>query len=224
MAMIPVHRSEEEKQGGKCQAKKREHGEQDSELAERIVQTAVEMAEACGWEAVELTEVARRLDMPVAQVLDNFHDLDAVANAWFLRGWQHMLDDKPEGFALWSARERIEHCLMAWFDAFADHRRVTVQMIKAKSHPPHMHTWVPMVFDLSRTIQWLREAARLEAPYGTRRAQLEEIGLTALFLATLKQWADDVSPEQQDTRRFLRRYLKRSERMMDWLWHGHQAR
>ena len=185
-------------------------------FAERVVEEAVRQAETQGWEAVRLTEVARSLELPMSSVLAEFRDLDAVANAWFQRGWRAMLAEKPETFHDWSPRARIEHCLLAWLDAFAAHRRVTVQMLRTKAHLPHLHTWVPMAFDLSRTVQWLREAAELEARYGTRRAQIEEIALTGLFLATLAVWARDSSEGQRKTRQFLHRRLERGEAWMKW--------
>lgn len=202
MSMIAVHRELEI---------------DETPLAERIVEEAVRQAEVLGWEGVRLTEVAARLEVPVSRVLVEYRDLDAVANAWFARGWRAMLDDKPEDFSHWPERARLEHCLLAWFDAFAGHRRVTVEMLRTKAHLPHLHTWVPMAFDLSRTIQWLREAAGLEARYGTRRAQVEEVALTALFLATLAVWARDHSEGQTRTRHFLEKQLSRGDGWMKWL-------
>lgn len=193
----------------------------ETPLGERILWEAVRQGEVVGWAGVRLTEVAARLELPMHRMLAEYRDLDAVANAWFRRGWQAMLDEAPEGFAGWPERSRLEHCLLAWFGAFAAHRRVTVEMLRHKAHPPHPHTWVPMVFDLSRTIQWLREAARLEARYGTRRAQVEEVALTALFVATLAVWARDDSENQARTRRFLEKGLSGGEGWMKWVPGGH---
>ncbi|WP_163576747.1 TetR/AcrR family transcriptional regulator [Halomonas faecis] len=186
-------------------------------LAERIVDEAVHQATTQGWQAVRLTEVAQALELPMSVVLETFRDLDAVANAWFQRGWRAMLAEKPDTFADWPERVRIEHCLMAWFDTFAAHRRVTLEMLRTKAHLPHIHTWLPLPFDLSRTVQWLREAARLEARYGTRRAQAEEVALTGLFLATLGVWANDDSEGQRRTRRFVAKRLAHGERCMKWV-------
>ena len=186
-------------------------------LVEGVVDEAVHQAETQGWQAVRLTEVARALELPMSTVLGKFRDLDAVANAWFRRGWRAMLAEKPATFADWPERVRIEHCLMAWFDAFAAHRRVTLQMLRTKAHPPHLHTWAPLPFDLSRTVQWLREAAQLEARYGTRRAQVEELALTSLFLAALTVWAMDGSEGQQRTRHFVEKRLAHGERWMKWV-------
>ncbi len=69
-----------------------------------------------------------------------------------------------------------------------------------------------MIFNLSRTIQWLRDAAALDAD--GRRRQIEEVGLTALFLATLTVWLNDETQDQERTRAFLRRRLARADRAM----------
>lgn len=210
MTMTPVHA--------------RQDDAPDRQLADSLLYTAMQVAEEVGWPAVTLTEVAARLGIPAARVLDHYRDLDEVANAWFLRGWRAMLADTPGGFADWPPRERLEHCLLAWLDALAEHRRVTIQMLRTKAHLPHPHTWVPMVFDLSRTIQWWRQAAHLAAPYGSRRARLEELALTALFLATLRHWARDDTPGQHDTRQYLHRRLACGERVGYWLGSDHSPR
>ena len=63
--------------------------------------------------------------------------------------------------------------LMRWFDAQAAHSRVAGEMLRTKLYPSHPHHWVPMIFSLSRLIQWVREVALLHAS-GHRR-QMEEI-------------------------------------------------
>ena len=109
---------------------------------------------------------------------------------------------------------------MRWFDALAAHRTVTGQMLGTKLYASHPHHWVPMIFNLSRTIQWLREVAILDAP--GRRRQMEEVGLTALFLATLRDWVRDDTPGQERTRETLRRRLRWADRAMVRAW-GAQA-
>src|SRR5690606_9168215 len=103
------------------------------------------------------------------------------------------------------------------------HRNVTAQMLRGKLQPGHPHHWVPLIFNLSRTVHWLREAARLPAVYGSPRAQLEEVGLTALFVATVAVWAGDDSEGQERTRRFLRRRLAQADRLLAWLPPGPRA-
>ena len=178
-------------------------------LRELVVDTAVIMAEEKGnWSAVRLHDVADRLSVPTPKVLDEYRDLDAVADAWFLRGLKAMVGPKPADFMDQPEWRRVETCMLAWLDKLAEHRAVSAQILKGKLHLSHPHHWVPMIFSLSRTIQWLREAAQLPAVYGTRRAQREEVGLTALFLGALMIWTRDKTASQARTRRFLRRELR----------------
>ena len=72
-----------------------------------------------------------------------------------------------------------------------------------------------MIFNLSRTIQWLRDAALLDAE--GRQRQVEEIGLPTIFLATLTVWRRDETPNQERTRRFLERRLAGADRTMNTL-------
>lgn len=186
------------------------------DIRERIVDTAIAMAEETGWDSVSPREVAARLGIPLAELQSHFRDRDAIANAWFARAWQAMLAPMPRDFPARPAQERLHLVIMRWFDALAAHKAVSAQMLGDKIYPSHPHHWVPLIFDLSRTIQWVRDAALLDA--GGVRRQVEEVGLTALFLATLALWRRDDTPGQERTRAFLRRRLARADRAMARLW------
>ena len=69
-----------------------------------------------------------------------------------------------------------------------------------------------LIVRLSRTVQWLWEAARLDAA-GWRK-DLEEIGLSLLFAATVVHWLGDRSENQERTRRFLGRRLAAADTLM----------
>lgn len=181
-------------------------------LAERVVEEALGLAEQVGWGNVRLRRIAERLDVPLSEVAALYRDLDAVANAWFARSLAAMLAEAPPGFADLPARERIYLVMTRWFDTSAAHRRVTGEMLRGKLYPSHPHHWVPMIFSLSRLIQWVREIAQLDA--GGGRRQVEEVGLTLLFLITLTIWLGDDSEEQERTRHFLRRRLSEADRLL----------
>ena len=196
--------------------KKRAPARKKTDLATRIVDTAIEMSEDVGWGSLRLREVAARLDISTAELETYYRDQDGIADAWFKRAWQAMLAPPPEDFAAMPAEERLHLLLMRWFDTLAPHREVTSDMIAEKMHYSHPHHWVPMIFNLSRTIQWLRDAALMDAE--GRRRQLEEIGLTALFLVTLSVWRRDNTPDQERTRGFLKRRLAAADRTVVRLW------
>ncbi len=178
----------------------------------RIVDAALDLAEADGWQAVGFNRLSDRLGIELVALRRRFRDQDAIADAWFRRGLDAMLAKTPAGFRHMPARRRLETLLLRWFDALAPHRRVTAEMLAGKLWPFHPHHYVPMVFNLSRLIQWLRDAAGLTAQ-GPRR-QAEEIGLTLVFLATLARWCRDDSDGQARTREFLAARLDRADALL----------
>jgi AcrR family transcriptional regulator len=181
-------------------------------LRDRILDMAVAAAEGAGsWYDLRLHAISRRLGVPLAAVQDEFRDTDAIADAWFTRALRAMLREPEPGFDVLLPSARVHLVLMRWLDAQAAHRRVVASMIRAKLHPSHPHHWVPMIFSLSRLIHWVLEAARLDARGLPRQA--EEVGLTLLFLGTLRVWLNDASPGQQRTRAFLRRNLAWLDRL-----------
>lgn len=185
------------------------------DLPQRIVDAAIASAEEVGWENVRLRVVAERLGVPLSEIGVCMRDLDAVADAWFARGWQAMQQPLPPEVAAMPATERLEVVLWRWFESMGSHRKVTIQMLKSKLWPFHPHHWVPLPFNLSRTILWLRDAAGCDAE--APRREVEEVGLTWLFLATLAVWSRDDSLDQQQTRRFLHRRLADGASLMTFL-------
>ena len=187
----------------------------------RILEAALRHAEADGWEGVRLRRVAADLGIDLETVRRHYRDLDAVADAWFRLALDAMLATPAGDLAGRPPRERVNHLLLRWFDALAPHRRITAEMLATKLYASHPHHWVPMVFNLSRLIQWLRDGAALDA--GGRRRQVEEVGLTLLFLATLALWCGDASPGQARTRRTLDWALRLADEAMASLWTGRRG-
>tara|TARA_R110001592_G_scaffold203685_6_gene453560 strand:+ start:1433 stop:2062 length:630 start_codon:yes stop_codon:yes gene_type:complete len=194
-------------------APRRKHGTaktaQGFPSADMILDRALALAGDAGWDRFSLSALAADLGLSPADLADHFRDKDALANAWFTRARAAMLAAPPRGFARQLVRDRLNILLLRWFDALSPHHRVTAQMLKGKLWPFHPHHYVPMVFDLSRLIQWLRDAAGMTA--GGRQRQMEEIGLTLLFLAVLRRWCRDGSPGQAETRAYLARRLDQAD-------------
>jgi hypothetical protein len=109
--------------------------------------------------------------------------------------------------------ERVGAVIGRWLDALAPHRKVSVAMIRHKLYPSHPHHWVPLVFHLSRLVQWMLDAAGNTSR--GRRRQAEEIAVTVLVLATLRRWqrGDDAG-----VRRFVAARLESMQRRFDRIW------
>jgi AcrR family transcriptional regulator len=186
--------------------------------ADRIVDAAIALAEERGWENVRLYLVAERLGIGLGDIGRHYRDLDAVANAWFGRARQELLRLAPTSLAGRPPPERLHAAMMTWFDALAPHHAVTVQMLDGKLYLSHPHHWLPMIFDLSRLMHDFLDTARIAST--GRRRQLAEVGLTAIFLATLRDWR--LRPERAGER--LSRRLANADRLLARLDKGRNPR
>jgi AcrR family transcriptional regulator len=183
--------------------------------SDRIVDAALELADERGWADVRLYQIAERTGVSLAEVRGQFRDQDAIANAWFARALRALVAASPDELADRRPPERLHAVIMRWFDALAPHRETTAQMLQAKLYLSHPHHWVPLIFELSRLIHWFLDAARIAST--GRARQLAEVGLTAIFLASLRIWLRDDSTDCERTRRYLRRRLAAADRWLNRL-------
>lgn len=180
--------------------------------AEIILATALDRAEIDGWQNTSLHDLADDLGITLSVIKDHYCDLDAIANAWFQRSLKAMLAPTELGFCDLPPRERLFQIMMCWLDAMATHKNVTMQMIRVKLYLGHPHHWAPLIFNLSRLVHWIREAAFLHAQ--GRQRQLEEVGLTCLVVKIFRFWGNDQSEDQIQTRQFLSEQLEVCDRIM----------
>jgi len=181
------------------------------EAKERIVDAALALAEERSWERVRLYEVADVLGMRLEEVRRHFREKEEVAEAWFDRADRALLEAADsEAFRRLPPRDRVHRAIMGWLDALSPHRRITREMVQNKLEPGHVHVQLAGLLRVSRTVQWVREAARRDASHGWRA--LEESVLTSIYLATFAYWLYDDSSSAQRTRRFLDRLLAGAER------------
>ncbi len=180
------------------------------EIREAIVDTAVVIAERSSWEAVRLFDIATELNITLEDVRLHFREKEELVDAWFDRADSAMLKAAESVvFLSLTPREKLQHLIMSWLDALATHRRVSRQMIGTKLEPGHLHIQIPAIMRISRTVQWMREAAQRDATF-LRRA-LEETGLTSIYLATFLFWMRDESENSRRTRDFLEHKLLLAE-------------
>jgi ubiquinone biosynthesis protein COQ9 len=176
----------------------------------RIVDAALALAERQSWEAVRLHAVAAELGVTLDDIRTHFREKEEVVEAWFDRADAAMLRSaEAPDFRRLAARQRLFRLMLAWLDALAPHRRVTREMILNKLEPGHLHVQIPGLLRVSRTVQWMREAAGRDATF-LRRA-LEETALTSIYLATFTHWLADDSPHAERTRSLLARLLQVAE-------------
>lgn len=175
-----------------------------------LIETALAEAARDGWEGLRLHRVAAACGTTLAALVTRFPSADALADAWLDRANVAMAAAAPALAGL-APPARIEGALFAWLGALAAHRAVARAILLGKLYPGHPHLVAGLVVRVSRTVQLLRDAARLDAP--PPRRQLEEIALTWLFVAAVARWAADTSEGQRATRDFVRRALAGLDRL-----------
>jgi AcrR family transcriptional regulator len=180
-----------------------------------ILDAALALASERGWSDIHLHDVAARMGLPLAEVGRLVPDKDALGNRLFARAAGAMLAlGEQSRFRALPAQERIFRAMTAWLDALAPHRAAARDILLYKLAPAHLHHQAALVVALSRTVQWIREAAGLVAAGRGRRR--EEVRLTLLLLATLLFWFLDGSPGQERTHEFLRRRLEAMSDRLAW--------
>lgn len=186
-------------------------------LPERIVDAALARADRVGWSRVRLHDVAADLDLRLVEIYRLFPDLDAVGDALFARADRAMLNAARGGrFDELPPRERLHRVMMAWFETLDPHRSHVRAILRYKFAFAHIHLRAALVVRLSRTVQWIREAARLDA--AGLRHDVEEIGLSVLLVATVLFWLNAPADALDTTRAFLERRLECADRAMTRLW------
>ncbi|MEO3678697.1 TetR/AcrR family transcriptional regulator [Rheinheimera fenheensis] len=182
-------------------------------MRDDILATALTLAEQSSWEQLSLQQIAAALGISLADIYQHYCSKDELVDAWFDRADKAMLGTviTPE----LPASSRIEQALRCWLNALAPYHDLTGQMLLYKLEPGHIHLQLAGVLRISRTVQWLREAAQLTASGIGRIGQ--EIALSSVFIAVFIYWLNDSSAEQQHSLALLHRKLQCADRLK--LWH-----
>ena len=180
-----------------------------------VINAALEVACRDGWSRVRMMHLASDLNVPLAQILAQFRDMDAIANAWFERVALVLGEPVSKDFEAKSPSERLFEVMMRWFMALEPYRKVSADMIAGKLYPSHPHHWGPLVFSLSRLVHLFLDAALINS-HGRQR-QAEELGVTVLIISTLRVWRRDQSDDYSSTRSHLRKKLLLGDRIMSRL-------
>ena len=179
-------------------------------LANQILDTALSLAESSSWEKIHLYKIAQKLEISLDQIRQNYPQKDDLVEAWFDRADSAILNMSPSSdFIDLNVRERLHKVMMTWFEALASHRRITGEMLLYKLEFGHIHLQALGVMRISRTVQWFREAARIDTT--SLRRILEETGTTTIYLMSFARWLNDDSHEFIKTREFLDKSLLNAE-------------
>lgn len=176
---------------------------------QQLLDAALLLARDRHWEEVRLADVAEAAGMSLRELRAHFPDKEAFVDALWDRADDALLAAANDEIPM-ATGERIERLVFAWLQPLAAHRRTARQMLLVRLEPGHLHIQLPTLIRISRTVQWLREAARLEQGFLMRA--LDETALTALFAATVALWLRD--DNDAAARDLLRRGLALRKRLV----------
>lgn len=181
-------------------------------MQQQILDTALQLGEQHGWEQLSLYQIASRLNISLAQLQQYYRQKDALADAWFDRADNAMLSLSVASNSLHS--DMLELAIRSWLNSLAPKRKLTAQMLAYKLEPGHFHLQGAAILRISRTVQWLRELARLKATGAARIGQ--ELALTALFVSVFIMWLNDSSDGQARSLKLLHTKLALGNKINLW--------
>lgn len=187
-----------------------------TKLNEKILDKALELAAERTWEDVRLQQVADALGISLDDVRQCYRQKDDLAEALFDRADQAMLSASgSEDFRKLNGRDRVRKAIMIWLHALAPYRHIVIDIFKYKLEPGHIHFQVLGALRVSRTVQWMLEAAGSRTSHLSRI--MEEVGTTSVYLSALIYWLTDTSTESGRTNDFVDRLLRKSETLAAWV-------
>ena len=186
--------------------------------ANAIVDAAINLASQDRWSRVRMMHLAAHFGVPLVQIHAHFRDMDAIADAWFMPASAALTAPSKRDFARKPAKDRLFEVVIRWLNALAVEHQVSADMIRQKLYPRHPHHWMPMVFNLSRLVHLILDAAMIDSL--NRQRQADELGVTMLVLATLWVWVSDDKPGQERSHTFLVRRLEQGDYLMARMFSG----
>ena len=181
--------------------------EQQLTLQDRILDKALEQAEASSWEQLHLHAVAEALNITLDEIRHYFPQKDDLVEAWFDRADRALLSaSHSEDFLDLPLYERLQQVIVSWLDALAPHHRLTREMLAYKFELGHIHLQALGIMRISRTVQWFREAACHDS---TRLQRIiDECALTTIYLTTFVRWLFDDSANSRKSKDVLNAALR----------------
>lgn len=170
------------------------------------IDAALALAAERSWRDIGLADIATAAGLSMADLYPRFSSKQAVLAAFSRRIDAAVLDEPAPG-AEEPARDRLFDVLMRRFDALQPHRVALGSILRDQLRAPGEA--LGGLGQLCRSMAWMLTAARIptEGLAGRLRVQ----ALAAIYLAALRVFLRDESPDLARTMAALDGYLRRAE-------------
>lgn len=175
-------------------------------VSQRLIEAALATAASRGWRRLALADVASAAGVGLAEAYAAYPSKAALLRAIVGLHDRAVLEGGPAD-AEETARDRLFEVVMRRFDSLQSHRAGMRAIVRDVVRDPlAMAALGP---GLLRALVWMLEAAGLppQGPAGPARVA----GLGLVYLAALRAWSDDDSPDLARTMAALDRALREAE-------------
>lgn len=182
-----------------------------SEIPDHVIDTALALAAERGWSGLSLAEIAAEAKLPLSKVYPHFASKQEILAAFSRRIDAAVLAEELDADDLEeSARDRLFDVMMRRFDALQPHKAALANILyDGLRNPLDGLAGAPQ---LARSLRWMLEAAGIGT--GGVKGALRVKGLAAIYLATLRVWLRDDSPDLAKTMATLDGHLRRAESLL----------
>ena len=178
--------------------------------AQRILDAAIHLWAARGWQDVKLEEIAEAAGASMTRVHELYPSRISLISAMMSRTDKHVLSGHDFADSSEPYRERLLDVLMRRFEALSQHKAAVRSIFRdMRCNPATAICLMPAFFG---SMAWSLELAGIQTagPGGLLRIK----GLGLIYLAGIGVWLEDESPDLSATMARLDRDLRRAERLM----------
>ena len=189
-------------------------GKKNTDIKEKIINSALHLAVTQGWEYTTLRDIALCAELSMSDVFEHIDDKNDIL---VLLG--RMIDRKVmENIEISDddstcPRDRLFDVTMDRYEALGDYREGVCAIFESFKYDPKQV--VVSMPHLCRSMSWMLEVSGIETA-GIKGA-LKVAGLTGIYLEVLKVWLKDESADLSKTMAALDKALGRAERMANVL-------
>jgi AcrR family transcriptional regulator len=180
-----------------------------SDVADRLLDTALNLAASTGWRGLSLRQIAMAAEVPLDQAYAVIPSRYALLAALLERIDRKVLAggtaDTNE-----PVRDRLFEILMRRFDALSEHKKgIAALLTDLPAMPGEVLLVLPRI---ANSMAWMLEAAAVPSQGIAGLVRIH--GLAAIYLLVLRTWINDDSPDMAATMAALDRALRRADSLV----------
>jgi len=177
-----------------------------------LVALAFQMVADRGWHHLSFTELARRADLPLAEVYAELPGRAALIRALGRRLDKQMLEMPTRDLDGMTPRERVFELIMRRFDAMGPYKEGLRAMARQAGGDPAL--LAASLCNVGRLSRWLLDVA--ETDDGRAVAAVARRVLGVIYVRAFNVWLDDDTPDLARTLAELDRRLQQAESVARW--------